>query len=154
MRCCSPCTRPAGAGPPFTPATPTPAAGFADAYDALIDRRTRREPIAYITGVQEFWDRDFTVSPAVLIPRPETELIIEEALSLRLRPSAADIGTGSGCLAVTLAAELPARPVRRDRHFRRRRSAWHAPMRSVTASPIESSSARRVTSTASPGRST
>jgi release factor glutamine methyltransferase len=78
---------------------------FPDAYAALIDRRTRREPIAYITGVQEFWNRDFTVSPAVLIPRPETELIIEEGLSC-VFGLAADIGTGSGCLAVTLAAEI------------------------------------------------
>ena len=79
---------------------------FAAAYGSLIDRRARREPIAYITGVQEFWNRDFSVSPAVLIPRPETELIIEEALSL-VFGLAADIGTGSGCLAVTLAAEFP-----------------------------------------------
>jgi release factor glutamine methyltransferase len=84
--------------------TDPPPAGFAEAYAALIDRRTRREPIAYITGVQEFWNRDFTVSPAVLIPRPETELIIEEALSC-VFGLVADIGTGSGCLAVTLAAE-------------------------------------------------
>jgi release factor glutamine methyltransferase len=84
--------------------TEHPPAGFAEAYAALIDRRTRREPIAYITGVQEFWNRDFTVSPAVLIPRPETELIIEEALSC-VFGLVADIGTGSGCLAVTLAAE-------------------------------------------------
>ena len=62
--------------------------------------------MAYITGVQEFWNRDFAVSPAVLIPRPETELIIEEALSC-VFGLAADIGTGSGCLAVTLAAEFP-----------------------------------------------
>lgn len=79
---------------------------FAAAYGAAIERRTRREPIAYITGHQEFWNRDFLVSPAVLIPRPETELIIEEALSLAF-VTVADIGTGSGCLAVTLAAEFP-----------------------------------------------
>ena len=79
---------------------------FAAAYEAVIERRTRREPIAYITGVQEFWNRDFAVSPAVLIPRPETELIIEEALSM-VFVTVADIGTGSGCLAVTLAAEFP-----------------------------------------------
>lgn len=84
--------------------TDPPPAGFAEVYAALIDRRTRREPIAYITGVQEFWNRDFTVSPAVLIPRPETELIIEEAMSC-VFGLVADIGTGSGCLAVTLAAE-------------------------------------------------
>ena len=86
--------------------TDPPPPGFAAAYGSLIDRRTRREPIAYITGVQEFWNRDFSVSPAVLIPRPETELIIEEALSC-VFGLAADIGTGSGCLAVTLAAECP-----------------------------------------------
>lgn len=80
--------------------------GFAAAYEPAIARRSRREPVAYITGVQEFWNRDFAVSPAVLIPRPETELIIEEALSMAF-VTAADIGTGSGCLAVTLAAEFP-----------------------------------------------
>ena len=84
---------------------PAPA-GFSDRYAALVDRRTRREPMAYITGVQEFWNRDFAVSPAVLIPRPETELIIEAALSC-VFGLAADIGTGSGCLAITLAAEFP-----------------------------------------------
>lgn len=83
-----------------------PPGTFAAAYNAAIARRTRREPIAYITGVQEFWNRDFAVSPAVLIPRPETELIIEEAMSLAFA-MVADIGTGSGCLAVTLAAECP-----------------------------------------------
>lgn len=86
--------------------TDPPPAGFSGAYAALIDRRTRREPVAYITGVQEFWNRDFAVSPAVLIPRPETELIIEEARSC-VFGLAADIGTGSGCLAITLAAEAP-----------------------------------------------
>lgn len=84
--------------------TEPPPPGFAEAYDSLIDRRVRREPVAYIRGTQEFWNRDFMVSPAVLIPRPETELIIEEALSCFFG-LAADIGTGSGCLAVTLAAE-------------------------------------------------
>lgn len=82
-------------------------------FSRLIERRARREPVAYIRGVQEFWGRSFLVSPAVLIPRPETELLIEEALawmgtrSDRASLGIADIGTGSGCLAVTLAAELP-----------------------------------------------
>jgi release factor glutamine methyltransferase len=86
---------------------------FVERYDRLIERRARREPIAYIRGVQEFWNRDFMVNRAVLIPRPETELIIEEFLA-RLPATAparpirvADIGTGSGCLAVTAAAERP-----------------------------------------------
>jgi release factor glutamine methyltransferase len=83
-----------------------PPGTFAAAYDAAIERRTRREPVAYITGRQEFWRRDFAVSPAVLIPRPETELIVEEAMSMAFA-TVADIGTGSGCLAVTIAAEFP-----------------------------------------------
>jgi release factor glutamine methyltransferase len=86
--------------------TDPPPAGFDAAYGAAIARRSAREPVAYIVGIQEFWNRDFIVSPAVLIPRPETELIIEEARSL-VFATAADIGTGSGCLAVTLAAEFP-----------------------------------------------
>ena len=82
-------------------------------YDPLIERRARREPAAYIRGVQEFWNRDFIVNRSVLIPRPETELIIEELLERlprdvpELPRRIADIGTGSGCLAVTAAAELP-----------------------------------------------
>lgn len=89
----------------------TPA--FVERYDPLIERRARREPAAYIRGEQEFWSRDFAVNTAVLIPRPETELIIEELMArmppeLPARPAkVADIGTGSGCLAVTAAAELP-----------------------------------------------
>ncbi len=81
-------------------------------YDALVERRARREPVAYITGSREFWGREFVVSPAVLVPRPETELLVEAVLArLGDRTRAwrvADVGTGSGCLAVTLAAELPA----------------------------------------------
>lgn len=86
---------------------------FSARYDELVERRARREPVAYIRGVQEFWSRDFDVTPAVLIPRPETELIIEELLvsvpkDLPSRPlRLADIGTGSGCLAITAALELP-----------------------------------------------
>jgi release factor glutamine methyltransferase len=86
---------------------------FIERLDPLIERRARREPVAYIRGVQEFWSRDFAVTPAVLIPRPETELIVEEFLA-RLpedlpnrRQRVADIGTGSGCIAVTVAAERP-----------------------------------------------
>jgi release factor glutamine methyltransferase len=80
-------------------------------FSEWITRREAREPTAYIVGTREFWGRPFLVTPAVLVPRPETEFIIEEALPLvrDLRaPRLADIGTGSGILAVTLAAELPA----------------------------------------------
>jgi len=83
-------------------------------FSAWIARRERREPTAYIVGSREFWGRLFVVTPAVLVPRPETEFIIEEALALvrsLTAPRMADIGTGSGILAVTLAAEAPAATV-------------------------------------------
>jgi release factor glutamine methyltransferase len=91
---------------------PTPE-GFEDAFNALVERRARREPAAYIRGLQEFWNRDFAVTTDVLIPRPESELIVEELLALlpvdapALPRRVADIGTGSGCIAVTVAAERP-----------------------------------------------
>jgi release factor glutamine methyltransferase len=85
--------------------------GFVQSYESLIARRASREPLAYIVGVREFWGLDFEVSPAVLIPRPSTELIVEAALrqfpdrdaTLRI----ADACTGCGCLAVALAHERP-----------------------------------------------
>jgi release factor glutamine methyltransferase len=83
-------------------------------FSQWIARREHREPTAYIVGSREFWGRPFLVTSAVLVPRPETEFIIEETLAL-LRafptPRIADIGTGSGILAVTLAAEVPAAAV-------------------------------------------
>ena len=89
-------------------ADPAPAA-LEPRFSEWVERRAHREPSAYIIGTREFWGLDFLVSPAVLIPRPETEFIVEEALPL-LRaidsPRVADIGTGSGVLAVALAHEL------------------------------------------------
>jgi release factor glutamine methyltransferase len=79
-------------------------------FSEWIGRRERREPTAYIVGVREFWGLDMAVTPAVLIPRPETEFIVEEALLVMAGHSApriADIGTGSGCLAVALARSFP-----------------------------------------------
>jgi release factor glutamine methyltransferase len=84
--------------------------GFAAAYAALVERRAAREPVAQIAGVREFWMRDFEVTPDVLIPRPETEIIVEEVLQFareRQCARAIDVGTGTGCLAVTIACELP-----------------------------------------------
>jgi release factor glutamine methyltransferase len=81
-------------------------------FEAAIERRERREPIAYITGEREFWGRTFDVAPGVLIPRPETEHAVEGALAAladhQRRWRIADVGTGSGCIAVSLACELPA----------------------------------------------
>jgi release factor glutamine methyltransferase len=84
-------------------------AAFGERYQPLVDRRARREPVALITGSREFWGREFVVTPDTLVPRPETEFIVEEALR-RLPERAStviDVGTGTGCLAVTLAAERP-----------------------------------------------
>lgn len=78
-------------------------------YREFIDRREKGEPAEYITGRCSFWGRTFRVNPSVLIPRPETELLIDMALAAPLpdRARVADIGTGSGCIAVTLAADRP-----------------------------------------------
>ena len=84
-----------------------PPDGFAEKFAAAIARRVAREPVALIIGAREFWGREFAVTPATLVPRPETELILEEALRI-LRPGSptiVDIGTGTGCLAISLAAE-------------------------------------------------
>lgn len=93
-------------------------------YEAALAERSRGVPAQYITGHQEFWGMDFVVTPAVLIPRPETEHVIETVLELQASglgsPTAAsevrgmrsavrivDVGTGSGCIALALAKELP-----------------------------------------------
>jgi release factor glutamine methyltransferase len=73
-------------------------------------RRARGEPVAYLLGRREFWSLDLEVNPAVLVPRPETELVVERALALVREPAArvADLGTGSGAIAIALAHERPA----------------------------------------------
>lgn len=79
-------------------------------YDDALSERARGVPAQYITGHQEFWGMDVIVSPAVLIPRPETEHVIETMLELaRDRPAnnVVDVGTGSGCIALALAKEFP-----------------------------------------------
>ena len=82
-----------------------------EAFRSVLARRAGGEPLQYITGQQEFFKLDFEVTPAVLIPRPETELIIETALELLRNdpePYLADIGTGSGCIAISILHELSA----------------------------------------------
>jgi len=96
--------------------------GEAERYFSLVARRAAGEPTQYLTGKQEFWGLEFEVTPAVLIPRPETEHVVEVALErlgergikINMRTGApspalliADVGTGSGCLAIALAHELP-----------------------------------------------
>jgi release factor glutamine methyltransferase len=83
-------------------------AALAERFDTLLARRLRGEPMAYLLGRREFWGRDFRVDRRVLVPRPESEHLVEAALALRLprAPRVLDLGTGSGCLAVTLALEL------------------------------------------------
>jgi len=80
------------------------------AYAELLDRRAAGEPVAYITGRRGFWSLDLEVTPATLIPRPETELLVEQALQRVPEESAcvvADLGTGSGAIALAIARERP-----------------------------------------------
>lgn len=79
-------------------------------YLALIDRRSEGEPLQYLTGHQEFYGLDFKVTTDVLIPRPETEFLVERIIELTRAveaPVIADIGTGSGCIAVSVAVNVP-----------------------------------------------
>lgn len=83
---------------------------LADAFFGYVQRRAGREPLQHITGRQEFCGREFEVTPDTLVPRPETELIVDEGLSRMAGMTgglAADIGTGTGCIAVSLAAGAP-----------------------------------------------
>jgi release factor glutamine methyltransferase len=90
--------------------TPPPPTSTVALFESLMARRLSGEPVAYITGTREFYGLTFRVGPGVLIPRPETELLVERALaavSQVARPAIADIGCGSGCVGIALAAHLP-----------------------------------------------
>ena len=84
-------------------------AQFRGRFEAAVVRRAQREPLAYIIGRREFWSLDFEVGPGVLIPRPESEIMVEEALKRFPKTDAplrvADIGTGSGCLLIAFLSE-------------------------------------------------
>ncbi len=80
------------------------------AFASFCARRGAGEPVAYLVGTREFYGRSFRVAPGVLIPRPETELLVEQVLATLPEPQTArllDLGTGSGCIAITLALERP-----------------------------------------------
>jgi release factor glutamine methyltransferase len=80
------------------------------ALEALVRRRLEGEPVAYLMGRREFWSLELEVTPDVLVPRPETELVVERALAAiagRERPSVLDLGTGSGAIAAAIARERP-----------------------------------------------
>ena len=78
-----------------------------DQFREVVERRAAGEPLQYITGTQDFFGREFRVTPDVLIPRPETELLVEAALEVnKPRSLICDVGTGSGCIALTLLCEL------------------------------------------------
>jgi release factor glutamine methyltransferase len=126
---------------------PVPASK-ADVFDALLARRCKHEPFAYITGSREFWSINFLVAPGVLIPRPESETLVEAGLRKYPERDAAlrvlDLGTGSGCLLLAFLSERPharglgvdlsqaalsvaarnARALSLDRRTRFRRSDW------------------------------
>jgi release factor glutamine methyltransferase len=85
--------------------------GDASVFESLVARRAAREPLAYIVGRKEFWSLDFEVGPGVLIPRPETETVIERALAqfpdLTASLRVLDLGTGTGCLLISFLKEYP-----------------------------------------------
>jgi len=95
--------------------TAAPSPESMEAFEALVRRAATGEPLAYLTGRREFHGLDLAVNPQVLVPRPETELLVDEALRF-LAPQTTeqrvlDVGTGSGCIAVTIAAKCPAASV-------------------------------------------
>ena len=106
---------------------------------ALVARRASREPLQYVLGSQEFWGRELAVGPGVLIPRPETELVVEESLKWVqpvFHPLMVDVGTGSGCLAISLAgAKSDASVVAIDRSM----TALHLARRNAVQYGLEAS---------------
>lgn len=133
--------------------TDVPSPAQAAAFHALLAQRLAGRPVAYLTGAREFYGRPFAVGPDVLIPRPETELLVDQALS-HLPPGGPlrvlDLGTGSGCVAVTLALERPQAVVTAvDRSpaalalARHNANALHAPVRFLLSDWFEAVAGER-----------
>jgi len=103
-------------------------------FKLLVQRRIKREPVAYILGVKEFWSLDLEVTEDVLIPRPETECLVEAAVELLSRQSSSqswrilDMGTGSGAIVIALASQQP-----RHTYFASDRADWLTSLNQVTA---------------------
>jgi release factor glutamine methyltransferase len=94
----------------ITAASDVVAEDVSERFATLVEQRARRRPLQYVIGRQAFWRHEFEVTPDVLIPRPETELLVEAALGCLAGvrdPVVVDVGTGSGCIAVSIAAERP-----------------------------------------------
>lgn len=113
-------------------------------YGRWLDQRMRGKPLQYITHRQEFFGREFRVTPDVLIPRPETELLVETALKAKLpRGDIVDVGTGSGAIAVTLALESRSRVIATDISLaalavaHANAARFHAPVEFVAADLLE-----------------
>ncbi len=124
-------------------------------YGRYLDQRMRGKPLQYITHRQEFFARDFLVTPDVLIPRPETELLVETVLKAGQRERVIDAGTGSGAIAVTLALESKSRVIASDISLaalavaRANAERHHAPVEFVAAdllAPFEAESANVIVS--------
>lgn len=94
----------------LTRAGERPTAAAVERFRTAVAERARRRPLQHLTSVQAFWRHEFAVTPDVLIPRPETELLVETGLALLAgltAPVVVDVGTGSGCIALSIAAERP-----------------------------------------------